>query len=82
MAAVRIIILMGVSGCGKSVLGETLGTKLGLKFIEGDEFHTSVNRKKMGSGIPLNDQDGLSWLTKLGDLATVSYTHLTLPTKA
>ena len=74
MAAVRIIILMGVSGCGKSLLGETLGTKLGLKFIEGDEFHTSVNRKKMGSGIPLNDQDRLSWLTKLGDLASTS-TH-------
>jgi beta-N-acetylhexosaminidase len=63
---------MGVSGCGKSLLGEILAPKLDLKFIEGDEFHTSENRKKMGAGIPLNDQDRLGWLTKLGDLASTS----------
>ena len=69
---VRIIVLMGVSGCGKSLVGEALGAKLDLKFIEGDEFHSSENRKKMGSGIPLNDEDRLGWLTKLGDLANNS----------
>ena len=72
MAEVRIIVLMGVSGCGKSLVGEALAPKLGLKFIEGDEFHTSENKKKMGAGIPLNDEDRLGWLTKLGDLASTS----------
>ena len=72
MAEVRIIILMGVSGCGKTLVGEALALKLGLKFIEGDEFHTPENRKKMGAGIPLNDEDRLGWLTKLGDLASTS----------
>ena len=61
---------MGVSGCGKSLVGQALALKLGVKFIEGDEFHTSENRKKMGAGIPLNDEDRLGWLTKLGDLAS------------
>ena len=72
MAEVRIIILMGVSGCGKTLVGEALALKLGLKFIEGDEFHTPENRKKMGAGIPLNDEDRFGWLTKLGDLASSS----------
>ena len=72
MAEVRIIVLMGVSGCGKSLVGEALAPKLGLKFIEGDEFHTSENKKKMGSGIPLNDEDRMGWLSKLGDLASTS----------
>ena len=70
MDPVRKIVLMGVSGCGKSLVGQALALKLGVKFIEGDEFHTSENRKKMGAGIPLNDEDRLGWLTKLGDLAS------------
>ena len=72
MGVVRNIVLMGVSGCGKSLVGEALAPKLGLKFIEGDEFHTPENRKKMRDGIPLNDEDRLGWLTKLGDLAGTS----------
>lgn len=70
MDPVRKIVLMGVSGCGKSLVGQSLALKLGVKFIEGDEFHTSENKKKMGAGIPLNDEDRLGWLTKLGDLAS------------
>lgn len=69
---IRNIVLMGVSGCGKSLIGESLSLKLGRKFVEGDEFHTPENKNKMGNGIPLNDKDRMSWLTKLGDLANES----------
>jgi carbohydrate kinase (thermoresistant glucokinase family) len=72
VAGVRIIVLMGVSGCGKSLVGEALARQLNMEFVEGDEFHTPENRKKMGAGIPLNDEDRLGWLTKLGDLASTS----------
>jgi carbohydrate kinase (thermoresistant glucokinase family) len=63
---------MGVSGCGKSLVGEALARQLNMEFVEGDEFHTPENRKKMGAGIPLNDEDRFGWLTKLGDLASSS----------
>ena len=67
---VRTVVLMGVSGCGKSLVGQALALKLGVKFIEGDEFHTPENKKKMGAGIALNDGDRWGWLRKLGDLAS------------
>jgi len=73
---------MGVSGCGKSHVGEALASKLGLKFIEGDEFHPSENRKKMAIGIPLNDEDRLGWLTKLRDLASTSEQQLIISCSA
>ena len=67
---VRKIVLMGVSGCGKSLVGQALALKLGVKFIEGDEFHTPESKIKMGAGIALNDEDRWGWLRKLGDLAS------------
>ena len=82
VGVIRNIVLMGVSGCGKSLVGEALASKLDLKFIEGDEFHTPENKKKMGSGIPLNDDDRLGWLTKLGDLANSSEQPLILSCSA
>ena len=72
MGAVRNIVLMGVSGCGKSVVGESLALKLGLRFIEGDQFHSPENKNKMESGIPLNDVDRMGWLNQLGKLASKS----------
>ena len=69
---IRSIVLMGVSGCGKSLVGEALSRELAVEFVEGDEFHTSENKTKMGSGIPLNDEDRMGWLSKLGDLASTS----------
>ena len=68
----RSIVLMGVSGCGKSFIGEALAREFDVDFVEGDEFHTSENKKKMGSGIPLNDEDRIGWLKILGDLANNS----------
>lgn len=61
----RIIILMGVSGCGKTVIGQRLAEKLGINFTEGDAFHPAGNVEKMRSGTPLNDEDRWPWLTEL-----------------
>jgi carbohydrate kinase (thermoresistant glucokinase family) len=65
---VRIIVLMGVSGCGKSLIGASLAEKLGLEFIEGDDYHSAENKEKMAQGIRLHDEDRLSWLGKLRNL--------------
>ena len=62
------VVLMGVSGCGKSHIGTSLAQKLGLEFIEGDDYHSAENKEKMAQGIPLNDEDRLSWLVKLRNL--------------
>lgn len=61
----RIIIIMGVSGCGKTAIGERLAGKLGINFTEGDSFHPAGNVEKMRSGTPLNDEDRWPWLTEL-----------------
>ena len=54
-------MLMGVSGCGKTVIGEALAEKLGVPFLEGDEFHSPENVAKMSSGVPLDDSDRKGW---------------------
>ena len=59
---------MGVSGCGKSFIGQKLATQLNFEITDGDDFHSDQNKQKMGNGIPLNDQDRLSWLNQLRDL--------------
>ncbi len=61
------IILMGVSGCGKTTIGEQLADKLGIPFYDGDDFHPEKNVEKMQSGVPLDDQDRLPWLVKLAE---------------
>ncbi|KAH9815873.1 OHCU decarboxylase-domain-containing protein [Melampsora americana] len=60
-----ILIVMGVSGCGKSTVGIELAKRLKIKFIEGDEVHPESNIRKMSSGIPLNDEDRLPWILSL-----------------
>lgn len=60
-----IIVIMGVTGCGKSTIGNLLAQKLSLPFIEADEFHSKENVVKMSSGIPLNDEDRYPWLESL-----------------
>ncbi|WAJ72270.1 gluconokinase [Catenovulum adriaticum] len=57
-----IYIVMGVSGCGKSSIGQLLADKLDLAFYDGDDFHPQSNVEKMSSGIALNDQDRKPWL--------------------
>lgn len=57
-----MIIVMGVSGAGKSTVGEALATHLGCDFLDADEFHPPENVAKMTSGIPLVDADRWPWL--------------------
>lgn len=56
---------MGVSGCGKTTLGNFLAKKYGWRFIDADSYHSKANIKKMSEGIPLCDEDRLPWLQAL-----------------
>ena len=58
----KVIILFGVSGCGKSLIGKKLAEDLKYEFIEGDEFHSNENIEKMNNNIPLNDNDRERWI--------------------
>lgn len=60
-----VIILMGVSGCGKSTVGRVLAERTAGEFIDGDDYHSSENKAKMASGEPLNDTDRAGWLAAL-----------------
>jgi len=62
------IVLMGVSGCGKTSVGKALSAELGWSFYEGDEFHSPENVETMSMGMPLNDEDRAPWLEALHDL--------------
>lgn len=55
------IYLMGVSGCGKSVIGRELAKQLCGTFIDGDDLHPAANKEKMRAGLALNDVDRLPW---------------------
>nr|WP_113866591.1 gluconokinase [Brenneria salicis]NMN92694.1 gluconate kinase (SKI family) [Brenneria salicis ATCC 15712 = DSM 30166]RBP62468.1 gluconate kinase (SKI family) [Brenneria salicis ATCC 15712 = DSM 30166]RLM30604.1 gluconate kinase [Brenneria salicis ATCC 15712 = DSM 30166] len=63
------IIIMGVSGCGKSSVGAAIAHALGAKFIDGDDLHPRANIQKMASGHPLDDNDRAPWLERLSDAA-------------
>jgi len=60
-----IIILMGVSGSGKTTIGRLLAQDLGWPFYDGDDFHPQANIDKMRQGMPLTDDDRAAWLTAL-----------------
>jgi gluconokinase len=62
------IIVMGVSGCGKTTIGARLAERLGWPFYDGDDFHPARNVEKMASGQPLDDHDRAGWLARLADL--------------
>lgn len=59
-------VVMGVSGSGKSVVGEAVAENLGLVFVEGDALHPKSNIEKMSMGIPLTDADRFPWLDRIG----------------
>lgn len=62
------VVVMGVTGCGKSSLATALAAATGAKLLEGDDYHPPLNREKMRQGIPLTDSDRDGWLTTLGEL--------------
>src|SRR5689334_7569362 len=62
-----IVVVMGVSGCGKSTVGAALARALGWPFIEADDLHPAANVAKMSAGIPLDDSDRWPWLDRIVD---------------
>ncbi|MFC4150061.1 gluconokinase [Micromonospora mangrovi] len=68
LARSRVVILAGVSGSGKSVVGAALAGTLGLPFADGDAFHPPRNVAKMSAGQPLTDTDRWPWLDAIGTL--------------
>lgn len=62
-----VLILMGVSGCGKSTVAAILASRLGWPFEEGDALHPQANIEKMAAGHPLTDADRGPWLAKVAD---------------
>jgi gluconokinase len=61
----KTIVVMGVSGCGKSFIGDRLAQALGGIFADADDFHPPTNLEKMANGIPLTDADRWPWLEVL-----------------
>ena len=62
-----VLVIMGVSGSGKSTIGAMLAQRLGWQFEEGDSLHPAANVAKMAAGHPLTDQDRWPWLEKVAD---------------
>jgi gluconokinase len=60
-----IVVLMGVSGCGKTKVGRALAANLGWPFFDGDDFHPEANVAKMAAGTPLTDADRWPWLDRV-----------------
>lgn len=70
--ATPAIVVMGVAGCGKSVIGEALAAALGALFIEGDRLHPPENVARMASGQPLTDALREGWLDAIGQRIAAS----------
>ncbi len=64
----RFFVVMGVSGCGKSTVGEALAVHLNCPYYDADDFHPPENLAKMGRGVPLDDMDRAPWLASLAEL--------------
>ena len=64
--APRLIVVMGVAGCGKTTLGRALAGALDAPFIEGDAHHPASNIRKMAAAVPLTDDDRWPWLDEIG----------------
>src|SRR6185437_15852298 len=60
-----VVVVMGVSGAGKTTIGQLLAKRLGVSFIEGDDYHPPANVAKMASGVPLEGVDRWPWLDAL-----------------
>ncbi|HEX7085881.1 MAG TPA: gluconokinase [Vicinamibacterales bacterium] len=63
-----VLVIMGVTGAGKTTVGERLAAELGWRFHDADDFHPPENKAKMNAGIPLTDEDRWPWLRALRDV--------------
>ena len=63
-----VVIIFGVSGAGKTTIGQLLAEELGWRFYEADDFHSQANIDKMHQGVPLTDEDRWPWLENLREL--------------
>lgn len=77
-AAYRRIVVMGVSGAGKTTVGRALASELGWQFLDADDYHSAHNREKLSAGIALTDDDRLPWLRTL-NLVLQDYSSRDLP---
>lgn len=68
MTVSQRILVMGVSGSGKSHIGRLLAERLGIDFIDGDDYHAPASIAKMAHGVPLDDEDRREWLETLAAL--------------
>lgn len=62
------IVIMGVSGCGKSTVGAALGAALSIPYRDGDDLHPAANVEKMRAGVPLSDADRWPWLDRVAEV--------------
>jgi len=62
-----IIVVMGVTGSGKTTIGRLLAKRLGWEVVDADQFHSAASKAKMHAGIPLTDADRFPWLTAIHD---------------
>jgi gluconokinase len=67
MSATTLLVVMGVSGAGKTTVGELIAKRLDWPFIDGDDLQPPANIDKMRSGAPLTDADRAPWLAAIGD---------------
>jgi gluconokinase len=65
-----VVLLMGVSGSGKTTIGTLLAAEMGWPFADGDDYHPVANVEKMRNGVPLTDADRAPWLENLRGLIT------------
>lgn len=70
-----IVVVMGVSGSGKSTVGALLAARLGCEFLEGDSLHPPTNIEKMKQGVPLTDRDRAPWLAAIHARIIESFQH-------
>ncbi|XP_057776696.1 gluconokinase [Salvia miltiorrhiza] len=68
----KAIVVMGVSGAGKSTIGAMLAQVMNARFLDADDYHPQSNKDKMKGGIPLSDEDRIPWLETLRDALRVS----------